>query len=145
FGSRVGVVIEEEAKKHHLIIAGRAPNPDAKDRLGGAVDAGRRSHIYRFDPAWRTLRARTCGWMLAQIDPCVFGRAWFSCAAFFARQTIAKGFLSESGICCADQPNERNDADQHLAAKIMLVRPKLQAMCRFKYCRKNTVNNQPHD
>ena len=83
--------------------------------------------------------------MLAQINPCVFRRTLFNRAAFFVRQTIAKSFLSESGRRCANQPKKRNDASQHLAAKIILVRPKLQAMCRFKHRRKNTVNNEPHD
>ena len=83
--------------------------------------------------------------MLAQIDPGIFSGALFNSATFFTRQTTAKGFLRESGRCCADQPHERNDADQHLAANIILVRSKLQAMCRFKHRRKNAVNNKPHD
>ena len=82
--------------------------------------------------------------MLAQINPGIFRSALFGRATFFARQTIAKSFLSESGRRCADQPKKRNDANQHLATKIILVWSKLQAMCRFKYCRQNAVDNQPH-
>ena len=83
--------------------------------------------------------------MLPQINPRIFSRALFSCADFFLRQTVVECFLSENGRGCADQPKKRNDANQHLAANIILVRSELQAMCRFKYRRKNTVNNQPHD
>ena len=83
--------------------------------------------------------------MLAQINPGIFRGALFSRAAFFARQAIAKCFLSESGRRCADQPKKRKDANQHLAVNIILVRSELQAMCRFKNRRKNTVNNEPHD
>ena len=83
--------------------------------------------------------------MLAQIDPGIFNDALRGCGALFLRQTVVQSHLSQCKRCCANQPKQRNDAEEHLAAKIILVRPKLQAMCRLKYCRKNAVNNQSHN
>src|SRR4029077_16190986 len=98
------------------------------------------THADRLDPTRRALWSRIRRWMLTQINPSAFRGVLCARVAVSFWQAAAKCFLSECRRCCANQPKKRNGANEHLAAKSTLVRSKLQAMCRLKYCRKNAVN-----
>ena len=84
--------------------------------------------------------------MLTQINPRIFRSGLRSGVIFFLRQAATKSFLREGRGRCADQPKKRNDADEHLAAKSILVRPDLQALRRREHRVENTINHKAdHD
>jgi hypothetical protein len=66
-------------------------------------------------------------------------------AAIRRQQCPVQRFLCPDEECCTYHDRARENAKNHLAGETILVRPKLQAMCRLKYCRKNAVNNQSHN